>query len=430
MSTSEVLAKAGSQKAAAAPIAWKAPILYSVTAALVFVVFGLFGSTDPVTFRWTEANAAIQLEPTVVTPRLIGLIAGALLIGVAAVSIWRAVKRLPISMWLAVLAGFLFLTSLLAATGAGGNVLVVYLLGSTIALATAVIFGAMAGVIGERVGVVNIAIEAQLLAGAFVAAVLASITGSLWVGLIAAMVGGALVSLVLAVFSIKYIVNQIIVGVVLNVLVIGLTNFFYSSVLASNSTTFNNPGFFPQIAIPFLSDIPVIGPVLFRQNIITYMMFVIVFLIWLVLFKSRLGLRIRAMGEHPLAADTVGLNVNRTRFWTVTVAGLIAGLGGAALTIGSVGAFVREMSAGQGFIALAVVIVGRWHPLYAAAAAMLFGFSQAFRIWAAGVPLGSEIPSDLIQTVPYVVTLLAVVLFIGRAVAPSAVGKPYIKEGH
>lgn len=429
MSTLKNSAPAGSHTlTAVAPIAWKGPILYSMSALIVLIVFGLLGSTEAVTFRWTDANAAIPLDPSIANPRTIGLISGALLVLIAALAVWCAVRRQRMSIWFVVAAGFLFLASLLAATGAGGTVQVVYLLSSTISLATAVIFGAMAGVIGERVGVVNIAIEAQLLAGAFVAAVLASVTGSLWVGLIGAMVGGALVSLVLAVFSITYIVNQIIVGVVLNVLVIGVTNFLYSTLLAGNSSTFNNPGFFRQIAIPLLSEIPVIGPVIFRQNVITYSMFVLVFLVWLVLFKSRLGLRIRAMGEHPLAADTVGLNVNRTRFWTVTVAGLIAGLGGAALTIGSVGAFVREMSAGQGFIALAMVILGRWHPLYAAGAALLYGFSGAFRIWAGGVPVGSQIPSDLIQMVPYAVTLVAVVLFVGKAIPPAAVGKPYIKE--
>ncbi len=414
--------------AASAPIAWKAPILYGVTALIVLVFFGAMSSDTPVRFRWTDPGAAIALEPTVLNPRIVGFVCGGLLAAIAVYAAWRAVQRASLSAWFAVAGGFLFLLSLLAWTGAGGTVQVVYLLNGTIALSTAVIFGALAGVIGERVGVVNIAIEGQLLAGAFVAAVLGSITGNLWVGLLGAMIGGALVSLVLAVFSIKYVVNQIIVGVVLNVLVIGLTNFFYSSVLNSNAAELNSPGFFRKITIPGLSEIPVLGPVLFDQNIITYTMFFLVFAVWLVLFKSRLGLRIRAMGEHPLAADTVGLNVNRTRFWTVTVAGLIAGLGGAALTIGSVGAFGREMSAGQGFIALAMVILGRWHPLYAAMAALLYGFSGAFRIWAGGVPVGSEIPSDLIQMVPYLVTLVAVVLFVGKAIAPAAVGKPYIKE--
>jgi simple sugar transport system permease protein len=175
-----------------------------------------------------------------------------------------------------------------------------------------------------------------------------------------------------------------------------------------------------------LSEIPIIGSVFFDQRITTYAMFVLVPLVWFVLFKTRIGLRIRAVGEHPLAADTVGINVNRTRFWTVTIAGMIAGLGGGALTLGSVGAFVREMSAGQGFIALAAVILGRWNPWLATLAALLFGFSRNFRIWAGQA--GSTIPPDLIAMTPYLVTLIAVAGLVGRAVAPAAVGKPYIKS--
>ncbi len=412
---------------AKAPVAWKGPILYFVAALTVLIAFGIFGTSTPVTFRWSDANAAIPVAPTTLDPRLIAFVSGIVMLGVAAWATWRAINRKPIGGWAALLAGLGFLVSLLASTGAGGTVQTVYLLNATIGLSTAVIFGALAGVIGERVGVTNIAIEGQLLMGAFVAAILASITGNLWVGLLGAMIGGALVSLVLATFSIKYLVDQIIVGVVLNVLVLGLTNFFYSAVLAENQEL-NKPGTFSAIRIPFLSDIPVVGPVLFNQNIITYLMFVLVFLVWFVLFKTRLGLRIRAMGEHPLAADTVGLQVNPTRFWTVTTAGLVAGLGGAALTIGSAGSFVKNMSAGQGFIALAMVILGRWNPLYAAAAALLYGFSGAFRLWATSTPNGSQIPSDLIQMVPYIVTLLAVTLFVGKSIAPAAVGKPYIKD--
>lgn len=412
---------------AKAPIAWKGPILYTVAALVVLIGFGIFGTSTPVTFSWTDANAAIPVPETVVDPRLIAIISGIVMLGVAAWATFCALGRKSAGGWPALVAGFGFLASLLALTGAGGTVRTIFLLNATIALSTAVIFGALAGVIGERVGVVNIAIEGQLLMGAFVAAILASITGSLWAGLVGAMIGGALVSLVLSVFAIKYLVDQIIIGVVLNVLVLGLTNFFYQAVLAGNQPL-NSPGTFSALKIPFLSDIPVIGPVLFNQNVITYIMFVLVFVVWFVLFKTRLGLRIRAMGEHPLAADTVGLKVNPTRFWTVTSAGLIAGLGGAALTIGSAGSFVKNMSAGQGFIALAMVILGRWNPLYAAGAAMLYGFSGAFRLWAAGTPSGSQIPLDLILMVPYVVTLLAVTVFIGKSIAPAAVGKPYIKD--
>jgi simple sugar transport system permease protein len=232
--------------------------------------------------------------------------------------------------------------------------------------------------------------------------------------------------MVLATFSIKYLVDQVIVGVVLIALMVGLTNFFYSAALSGNSEELNFPGTLPFLPIPLLSDIPVIGPVLFDQRPTTYAMFLLVPAVWFFLFKTRWGLRIRALGEHPLAADTVGINVNRWRFWTVTVAGLIAGLGGAALTLGSIGPFVREMSAGQGFIALACVILGRWNPFLAASAALLFGFSRNFRIWAGQA--GSTIPPDLIAMTPYLVTLIAVAVLVGRAVAPKAVGRPYVKE--
>src|SRR5690606_19949926 len=195
--------------------------------------------------------------------------------------------------------------------GAGGRVPVVFLLTGAIGLSTAIVFGALAGVIGERVGIVNIAIEGQLLGGAFIAAVVASTTGSYVLAVVAAMVVGGLISMVLAAFSIKYLVDQVVVGVVLIGLVTAITNFFYSAVLAPNSSALNNPGTLPRIRLPLLADIPVLGPVLFDQRITTYLMFVLVPVVWFLLFKTRWGLRIRALGEHPLAADTVGIKVNR-----------------------------------------------------------------------------------------------------------------------
>lgn len=409
-----------------APRKWKTVIVLAVLSLVTLVAFGILGKPIDVSFVWTDKDAVIPLDNYTVVSQTFGIVTGALAVAATAFAGWRAYNRKPVPLWVSILVGFLFLAALLAWVGAGGRVPVVFLLTGAIALSSAVVFGSLAGVIGERVGVVNIAIEAQLLAGAFVSAVVASVTDNLVLGILAAMVGAALVSMVLAAFSIKYLVDQIVVGVVLNALVIGLTNFFYSAALSDNSQTLNFPGTLPFLPIPILSNIPVIGPVFFDQRITTYLMFALVPLVWFVLFKTKLGLRIRAIGEHPLAADTVGLNVNRTRFWTVTVAGMIAGLGGAALTLGSVGAFVREMSAGQGFIALAAVILGRWNPWLAALAALLFGFSRNFRIWAGQA--GSEIPPDLIAMTPYLVTLVAVTVLVGRAVGPAAVGKPYVKQ--
>lgn len=404
-----------------APRTWRTPILLAVAAFLTFVLFGVLGRDDSTSFVWGSG-----LEPTSGSPRVLGLVLGALALAAAVAAFWMASRRRKVSVWLSVVVGVAFIVSLTAWVGAGGNVPVVFLLTGTIGLSTAIVLGALAGVIGERVGIVNIAIEAQLLGGAFTAAVVATTTGNHLVALVAAMVVGALIAVVLATFAIVYVVDQVIVGVVLIALVTAVTNFLYSAVLAGDSSQFNNPGTLPLIAIPLLSDIPVLGPVFFNQRLTTYLMFLLVPLTWFVLFRTKWGLRIRALGEHPLAADTVGIKVNTWRFWTVTIAGLIAGLGGASLTIGAVGAFVREMSAGQGFIALAAVILGRWNPWGAALAALLFGFASNFRIWTGQA--GSTIPPELIAMTPYVVTIVAVAVVAGRVVGPKAAGKPYIKE--
>ena len=404
-----------------APRSWRTPILLAVAALLTFVLFGVLGRDEATSFVWGSG-----LEPTSASPRILGLVLGAIALVAAGLAFWMAYGRRKVRIWQSLVVGVAFLVCLTAWVGAGGNVPVVFLLTGTIGLSTAIVLGALSGVIGERVGIVNIAIEAQLLGGAFTAAVVATTTGSHIVALVAAMVVGALIAVVLSIFAIVYVVDQVIVGVVLIALMTAVTNFLYSAVLASNSSQFNNPGTLPLLPIPLLSDIPVIGPVFFDQRLTTYLMFVLVPLTWFVLFRTKWGLRIRALGEHPLAADTVGIKVNQWRFWTVTVAGLIAGLGGASLTIGAVGAFVREMSAGQGFIALAAVILGRWNPWGAAVAALLFGFASNFRIWAGQA--GSSIPPELIAMTPYVVTILAVAVVAGRVIGPKAAGKPYIKE--
>lgn len=408
------------------PRSWRTPILLTIVAFITLVAFGVFGRPGEVAFRWSSSGDAIALDPLVVSAQATAVVMGIIALAASGLAYWYSWQRRKTPVWISLIVGLAFLVGLVAWVGAGGSVPVVFLLTGAIALSTPIVFGALAGVIGERVGIVNIAIEAQLLGGALTAAFVASTTKNYLVALIAAMVVGALIAMVLAAFSIVYLVDQVVVGVVLIGLVTAITNFLYAEVLSPNSAELNNPGTLPQIEIPFLADIPVIGPVFFSQRLTTYLMFILVPLTWFVLFRTQAGLRIRALGEHPLAADTVGIKVNRWRFWTVTIAGLIAGLGGAALTIGSVGPFVREMSAGQGFIALAAVILGRWNPWGAAAAALLFGFSNNFRIWAGQA--GADIPPDLIQMTPYVVTIIAVAVVAGRVIGPRAAGKPYIKE--
>jgi len=284
----------------------------------------------------------------------------------------------------------------------------------------------MAGVLSERAGVININIEGQLLVGAFLGAVVASLLNNAYLGLVAAPVAGALLGLLLAVFATRYFVDQVVVGVVLNVLAVGLTGFLYSRFLTEDPDLWNNPEVLPTIAIPVLSDIPILGPILFDQNVIVYLMYVVVTVVQIALFKTRWGLRLRSVGEYPEAADSVGIEVNRTRFRAVILAGAVAGLGGAFFTLGSVGAFGREMTAGNGFIALAAVIFGRWNPIGALAAALLFGFADNLQNVLSII--GSPIPSQFLLMLPYVVTILAVVGLVGRVRAPGADGIPFRKS--
>ncbi|MGO2932595.1 ABC transporter permease [Microbacterium sp.] len=406
---------------------WKTPIIFGLFTILFALLPLLVPREGDSTFRLVRsADAAIQLPELVLPATATAWVAVVLLAGITALSAAWTVARRRLPLWLTVVYVAVLLIGFLAWASAGGTLPMIGLLGGALALATPLIFGALGGVIGERVGVVNIAIEAQLLAGAFLAALVGSATGSPWAGLIAAMVAGVLVSLVLAVFAITYYVNQVIVGVVLNVLVAGLTTFLYRQVLGADPQTLNSPPLFPVIPIPLLSEIPVLGPVLFRQTIIVYLMYVTVFLVWYGLYRTRWGLRLRAVGEHPQAADTVGIKVAPTRYWNMMLAGAIAGMGGAFYTLVTNPQFGREMTAGAGYIALAAVIFGKWDPVRATLAALLFGFATNLQ----GVlsVIGSPVPSQFMLMLPYVVTIFAVAGLVGRSRAPAASGEPYIKS--
>ncbi|WP_460801769.1 ABC transporter permease [Microbacterium sp. GXF6406] len=406
---------------------WKAPIIFGIFTVLFALLPLLVPREGVSTFRLVRsAEAAIQLPELVLPATATAWVCAALMAVVTVVSIiWTRAHRL-LPLWLTVVYVVILLVGFLAWASAGGTLPMIGLLGGALALATPLIFGALGGVIGERVGVVNIAIEAQLLAGAFMAALVSSATGSAWAGLIAAMAAGVLVSLVLAVFAITYYVNQVIVGVVLNVLVAGLTTFLYRQVLNPNAAELNAPKLFPVIPIPVLSEIPVLGPVLFRQTIIVYIMYVTVFVVWFGLYRTRWGLRLRAVGEHPQAADTVGIKVERTRYGNMMLAGAIAGMGGAFYTLVTNPEFGREMTGGAGYIALAAVIFGKWDPVRATLAALLFGFASNLQ----GVlkVIGSPVPSQFMLMLPYIVTIFAVAGLVGRSRPPAASGEPYIKS--
>jgi ABC-type uncharacterized transport system permease subunit len=407
---------------------WKAPITFVVVTALSALLLLVDSRAGNVRFRFSSEDDVVQV-PSVSVP---GMTVAWVCVAVAAVACAvvvlrvRAARSAPV--WLSLVFAVVLLVAFLSWAGAGSDrdFPVVRLIGGAVLLAVPIVFGALGGVIGERAGVVNIAIEGQLLAGAFCAAIVGSLTDSPVAGLVAAVVAGVLVALVLGVFTITYKVDQVIVGVVLNVLVVGLTSFFYSEVLVPNAERLNDTNRFSNIAIPGLSSIPVIGPALFKQSVLVYLVYLTVPAVWFALYRTRWGLRLRAVGEHPQAADTVGIKVERTRYRALVIAGGIVGLGGAFYTVVSVSSFGKEMTAGAGFIALAAVIFGKWDPVRATMAALLFGFASNLKDALSIV--GAPVPSQFMLMLPYVVTVLAVAGLVGRSRAPAADGTPYIKE--
>ncbi|MCR6646634.1 MAG: ABC transporter permease [Cellulomonas sp.] len=409
-------------------ISRKAPIAFAIVTGLFAILLLAVPREGDATFRFATVGDLFTI-PNATVPGMATAWTAVVIMGLATAAAFVLVaRRRRVPGWISLVFAFVFLVGFLAwaAAGSPSDIPAVRLIGGSVLLSVPIVFGALGGVIGERAGVVNIAIEGQLLAGAFTGAFVGSVTGSPWAGLVAAIVSGVLVALVLGVFAITYKVNQVIVGVVLNVLVIGMTSFLYSQVLVPNAERFNDTERFSRIAIPLLSKIPVIGPALFNQTIVVYVMYLTVPAVWFALMRTRWGLRVRAVGEHPSAADTVGIKVERTRYRALVIAGAIAGVGGAFYTVVSVSSFGKEMTAGAGFIALAAVIFGKWDPIRAALAALLFGFAS--NLEGALSIVGAPVPSQFMLMLPYVVTILAVAGLVGRSRAPAADGVPYIKE--
>jgi general nucleoside transport system permease protein len=293
-------------------------------------------------------------------------------------------------------------------------------LASTIRQSTPILLGAMCGILCEKSGIINIGIEGQMLLSAFMGFMVNVWTGNLLISVLAGMATGALLGLLHAFMSVTLKLDQIIGGTVINILALGLTGFFYTAGLTTE-------GKLQPFSLGFLAEIPLIGPVLFRNPPITFAAIVLVFVLQFVLFKTIWGLRTRAVGEHPRAADTLGVNVFTTRYINVIIGGAIAGLAGAFLTLEAVGSFERAMTNGRGFVALAVMIFGKWSPLGAWGASLLFGFANALQtqIQFAGV---LQIPHQFIGMLPYVLTIIVLAGFVGRARPPAAGGVPYEKE--
>jgi general nucleoside transport system permease protein len=360
--------------------------------------------------------------PAAVASYVCGAVSLAAAIARAAIPLPAAPRRVTIGVVL-----FCFVVALLCWSNAGRTVplSIVNLLQGTVATSIPLILCALAGCTSERSGVINIALEGKLLFGAFAAAIVASAFGSLWLGLVSGALAGGLLGGMLAVFAIRYLVDQVVLGVVLNVFAAGLTQFLYDRVLTPYQNTLNSPATFRTFKIPLLGDIPIIGPVFFDSTIFLYITYAMLILVQVGLFSTRWGLRVRAVGEHPAAAETVGIRVLATRYRNVILAGLLAGIGGAYLTVGFNGPFQPNMSAGWGYIALAAVIFGRWTPLGSMGAALLFGFTLELQSVLA--TMNVPVPSNILLMTPYVVTIVAVAGLVGHVRAPQADGQPYVR---
>ncbi len=318
----------------------------------------------------------------------------------------------------------LFLFGFLSWVASGTSLNLAGLLRATLIRAVPITLGALSGVLCERAGVVNIAIEGMMLMAAMVAAIFGSVAG-LGVGLVAGVLSGGLLAWIHALLSIKYKTDQIVSGTVINIFAVGITSFIAAKFLASYRHL-NNPGIYPDISIPGLVDIPFIGPIFFQHNIFFFGMVIFLALLHFGLFYTRWGLRLRSVGEHPKAADTLGINVFRTRYMAVILGGMMAGFGGAYFTLGSVGRFDEVMTAGRGFIGLAAMIFGNWKPVGSFGAGLLFGFADMLAARLA--ILGVRIPSEFLLMAPYIATMIILAGVVGRGQMPAADGQPYEKE--
>ena len=417
--------------AEAAPISpwrrWLAPVGFALFGLIDIFVFGLFAHSGDATFAFSQPFAKVSVPDLSLPAAATCFVCGAVSLVLAGVRAFVPMSVLWRRVSIAVVV-FAFILALLCWADAGQSnpFNVVNLLQGTLNQSIPIMLGALTGVICSRSGVVNIGIEGQLLLGAFVAAMVASASGSIWLGLIAGAAAGCVVGGLLAVFAIGYTVDQIILGVVLNTLIIGLTGYLYDDLMVPYANTLNSPPTFSTIKLPVLSDIPIIGPVFFNATIFLYLTYLALALVQVGLFATRWGLRTRAVGEHPVAADTVGIRVYATRYRNVIISGVLAGIGGAYLTVGSVGSFAKGMSSGEGYIALAAMIFGRYTPFGAIGAGLLFGFSTQLQsiLSTMNVP----IQSNLLLMTPYVVTIIVVAGLVGKVRPPKAEGIPYIKS--
>lgn len=373
-------------------------------------------------YRFSGGGDPVQLPVIPVPTGTTNLILALALIAIGA---WHGLRGIRSVAILFGATALLTLAAFLTWSIRGASLNLTGLFESTLIRAVPFLLGALAGIVCERSGIINIAIEGMMLTAAFVSAVVGSATHNLWVGLAAGVVAGGLIAGVHAVFSIKFKVDQIISGTVINIFATGITNYLNLRWLQTNQQL-NNSGTFPKVPIPGLAEIPVLGTILFNQNVLVYLALFLMFAVQFVLFSTRWGLRTRAVGEHPQAADTLGVNVFRIRYINVMIGGMLAGLAGCFLTLGSVGRFDKLMSNGRGFIALGAMIFGNWMPFGSFFASLLFGFMDSLQLKLQ--ILTSVIPSEFLLMAPYLATMVVLAGVVGRVRAPAAEGVPYEKQ--
>ncbi len=391
----------------------------------IFLVFGLNTPAGvQTTFGMNLAGSqAISIPDVVVPSQPVVLALAAIAAFFGAFQLARGIRN---SGWLIGVIAITFVLSFLTWAAADKSFNLTGMLSSSLVRATPIALAALCGVISERSAVINIGIEGIMLITAQVAVIVATVTGNSYVGLICAILFGGLVAAFHAWLVIRFKVDQVVSGVAINIVGAGVTAFISSRFLAKDINGLNNAATFPTVPIPLLSKIPVIGPVLFENNIVVYLTILLVFAMHIVMFYTPWGLRTRAVGEHPKAADTLGVNVFFVRYVNVIIGGMIAGLGGSYFTIGSVGRFDEAMTAGKGFIGLAAMIFGKWNPLGAYTSSMIFGFADSLQVKLQ--ILRTPIPSEFLLMAPYIITILVLTGVVGRAIPPAADGQHYEKQ--
>ncbi len=391
---------------------------------LIYLLFGLNTEAGVVTtFGLNIASSqAIKIPDLIVPAQSTVYMMVALAVFVGAFQLARGIRSTGLLIGIIAFT-FVFAFLLWAAQDKSFNL--AGMLSSTLVRATPIALAALCGVISERSAVINIGVEGIMLIAALVAVITASITQNLYVGLISAILAGGLVAALHAFLVIHFKVDQTVSSVAINIFGVGITSFISSRYLQSAGDTLNNSGTFPIITIPILSKIPILGPMLFENNIVIYLMVLLVIVMHVTLFYTPWGLRTRAVGEHPKAADTLGINVYLVRYVNVIIGGLIAGLGGAYFTLGSVGRFDEAMTAGKGFIGLAAMIFGNWNPIGAFSSSLIFGFADSLQVKLQ--ILRVPIPSEFLLMAPYIVTMIILTGVVGRAIPPAADGQPYEK---